>query len=70
MASFREESFEKYWEGKGGRKLTTQVVKDAYMAGWSDRPYTECKRCGHPEGHHHYLSRALGACEEYVQQTL
>ncbi len=38
MPSEREIAFAKYWEGKHGRKLTVEVVRDAYLAGWSDKP--------------------------------
>lgn len=38
MASEREIAFARYWEGKEGRKLTVDVVRDAYLAGWSDKP--------------------------------
>jgi hypothetical protein len=38
MASEREITFARYWEGKEGRKLTVDVVRDAYFAGWSDKP--------------------------------
>lgn len=38
MASEREIAFAQYWEGKEGRKLTVDVVRDAYLAGWSDQP--------------------------------
>lgn len=38
MASEREIAFAQYWEGKEGRKLTADVVRSAYFAGWSDRP--------------------------------
>jgi len=43
MSSEREIAFSKYWEGKEGRKLTINVVKYAYFAGWSDRPYFPTK---------------------------
>jgi len=36
MASKREISFSKYWEGKEHRKITIEVVRDAYLSGWSD----------------------------------
>lgn len=38
MSSQREIAFARYWEGKQGRKLTLDVVRDAYLAGWSDKP--------------------------------
>lgn len=38
MANEREIAFARYWEGKEGRQLTVDVVRDAYLAGWSDRP--------------------------------
>lgn len=75
MSSDREIAFAKYWEGKQGRRLTIDVVKDAYLAGWSDRPYVSakatedtadlCQTCGYDKKCHDYVHHVLGACANF-----
>ena len=38
MASEREIAFARYWEGKERRPITVETVRNAYLAGWSDKP--------------------------------
>lgn len=61
MASEREIAFARYWEGKEGRKLTVDVVRDAYLAGWSDKPAPSQRLMGLSSDEAHLLIRVLKA---------
>lgn len=62
MASEREIAFSKYWEGKEGRELTVDVVRNAYFAGWSDRPLPSQQPLTRPT---FPILNGNGACVDY-----